>query len=61
MAALDPTLYLYGYDQYCRNNKQWYITAQVIVNVLTETLNDTFTECLNELNHTSRNLMVCVS
>ena len=61
MAALNPTLYLYGYDQNCRNNKQWYITAQVIVNELTEPLDDSFTECLNELYHTSRYLIVCVS
>ena len=51
MAVLNPTLNLYGYDQNCRNNKQWYITAQVIVYELTKTLDDSFAKCLNELYH----------
>ena len=51
MAALNPILNLYSYDQNCRNNKQGDITAQVIGDELTETLDDSFTECLNELYH----------
>jgi hypothetical protein len=48
---LNPILNLYSYDQNCRNNKQGDITAQVIGDELTETLDDSFTECLNELYH----------
>ena len=55
MAVLNPTLNLYGNDQNCRNNKQWYITAQVISDELTEALDNSFTECLNELYHILRN------
>ena len=58
MAALNPILNLYSYDQNCRNNKQGDITAQVIGDELTETLDDSFTECLNEIYHKTHEIIV---
>jgi hypothetical protein len=48
LASLNQILDLYRYYQNSRNDKQRYITAQVIGDELTKALDDSFAKCLKE-------------
>jgi hypothetical protein len=49
LASLNQILDLYRYYQNSSNNKQGYITAQIVGYILTESLDDSFAKCLKEL------------